>query len=49
MLIIKSSGKMISTHMMTGIPVKNMGNCVGDLAANRAEIRDAIDFLINCY
>ncbi|UUX54210.1 CcdB family protein [Citrobacter youngae] len=40
---------VVMTYMMTGIPVKNVGNFVGDLTANRAELRDAIDFLINGY
>lgn len=40
---------VVMMHMMTGIPVKNMGHCVGDLTANRAELRDAIDFLLNGY
>lgn len=40
---------VVMTYMMTGIPVKNVGNFVGDLTANRAELRDAIDFLLNGY
>lgn len=40
---------VVMMYMMTGIPVKNVGNFVEDLTANRAELRDAIDFLINGY
>lgn len=49
--VVKICGQsyVVMTHMMTGIPVKNVGDCVGDLTADRTVLRDAIDFLINGY
>lgn len=35
--------------MMMGLPVKNVGDSVGDLTADRSALHDAIDFLINGY
>jgi len=35
--------------MMAGLPQKELGKCVADLTADRAALRDAIDFLNNGY
>ncbi|MCL0884924.1 CcdB family protein [Escherichia marmotae] len=37
-------------HMvMTGIPLKELGERIADLSQQRIELRDAIDFLLNGY
>ncbi|CAB1206534.1 TPA: CcdB family protein [Klebsiella michiganensis] len=40
---------IVMTHMMAGLPQKELGKRVADLTADRAALRDAIDFLINGY
>ncbi|WP_165460802.1 CcdB family protein [Atlantibacter sp.] len=37
------------THMMAGIPVKELGEAIGDLSLYRTELRDAVEFLLNGY
>ncbi|EFB3349647.1 MULTISPECIES: CcdB family protein [Escherichia] len=40
---------MVMTHMMTGIPLKELGERIADLSQQRIVLRDAIDFLLNGY
>jgi len=40
---------IVMTHMMAGLPQKELGKRVADLTADRAALRDAIAFLINGY
>lgn len=40
---------IVMTHMMAGLPQKELGKRVADLTADRAALRAAIDFLINGY
>jgi toxin CcdB len=40
---------IVMTHMMAGLPQKELGKRVADLTADRAALRGAIDFLINGY
>ncbi|MEQ6280711.1 CcdB family protein [Kluyvera cryocrescens] len=49
--IVKISGQpyVVMTHMMAGIPIKELGERVSDLTSERAKLRDAIDFLLNGY
>lgn len=37
------------THMMAGIPAKELGYPIQDLSPERHKLRDAVDFLINGY
>lgn len=37
------------THMMAGIPAKEMGDAVADLSLYRPVLRDAVEFLLNGY
>lgn len=37
------------THMMAGIPCKEIGYPVQDLSSDGHKLRDAVDFLINGY
>lgn len=46
---IAGQSYVVMTHMMVGLPQKELGKCIADLTADRAVLRDAIDFLINGY
>lgn len=46
---INDNAYVVMMHMMAGIPVKELGERVADLASARAALRDAIDFMINGY
>ncbi|WP_332257758.1 CcdB family protein [Atlantibacter hermannii] len=37
------------THMMAGLPVKEVGDAVADLSLYRPVLRDAVEFLLNGY
>jgi len=37
------------THMMAGLPVKEVGDAVADLSLYRPVLRDAVEFLMNGY
>ena len=37
------------THMMAGIPMKELGSAVEDLTEHAEQLRSAMDFLINGY
>lgn len=37
------------THMMAGIPMKEMGKAIADLSLYRPVLRDAVEFLLNGY
>ena len=39
----------VMTHMMAGVPVKELGDRVADLQANKNILRDAVDFILNGY
>ena len=49
--IVEIAGKrhIVMTHMMAGIPAKELGERVADLNLERTALRDALDFLINGY
>lgn len=49
LIAIGSKTFVVMTHMMSGIPEKELGERVADLSVERARLRDAIDFLINGY
>ncbi|WP_312982090.1 CcdB family protein [Atlantibacter sp.] len=37
------------THMMAGLPAKELGEAVADLSLYRPVLRDAVEFLLNGY
>ena len=49
--VVDIAGKphVVMTHMMAGIPAKEVGERIADLTHDRASLRDALDFLINGY
>lgn len=46
---IAGQSYVVMTHMMVGLPQKELGKRIADLTADKAALRDAIDFLINGY
>ena len=49
--VVTISGQpfVVMTHMMAGIPVKELGERVADLQTNKNVLRDAVDFILNGY
>lgn len=49
--VVAISGQpfVVMTHMMAGIPVKELGERVVDLQTNKNVLRDAVDFILNGY
>lgn len=40
---------VVMTHMMAGIPEKELGVGIADLTHERTALRDALEFLVNGY
>ena len=49
--VVDIAGKahVVMTHMMAGLPAKEVGERIADLTHERTALRDALDFLINGY
>lgn len=48
-LFVQGQNYAVLTHMLAGIPDKELGQQVADMSAHRAILRDALDFLVNGY
>ena len=46
---IAGTSHVVMTHMMAGIPAKEVGERIADLTHERTALRDTLDFLINGY
>ncbi|WP_333499987.1 CcdB family protein [Kluyvera sp. CHPC 1.2972] len=40
---------VVMTHMMAGIPAKELGECVADLQQERVALCNAVDFILSGY
>jgi len=49
--VVKIAGQacVVMTHMMAGIPANELGERVADLQADKAVLRDAVEFILNGY
>lgn len=48
-LCIQGQKYAVLTHMLAGIPEKQIGQQVADMSEHRTLLRDALDFLVNGY